>query len=95
MTLWDMYGGNCEGMMGPWMMGPWTWLFYLLLLGLFVAILVWFLRQMSVQQPARMLRESRPQDIHDPREILRLRYARGELSRDEYLSMLKDLSTEV
>ncbi len=73
------------------MMGPWMWLFYLVLLGLFVTGVVWFVRQMPTMQQSVPPQEVQHQDMDDPREVLRLRYARGEISREEYLSILKDL----
>lgn len=73
------------------MMGPWMWLFYLVLLGLLVFGVVWFVRQMPAMQQTPSPQDTRHQEMNDPREVLRLRYVRGELSREEYLSMLKDL----
>ncbi len=74
------------------MMGPWMWLLYLALLGLFVVGVVWFVRQMPAVQQAPTPREaSRPEDVEDPKDVLRLRYARGEITREQYLTMLKDL----
>ncbi len=74
------------------MMGPWMWLLYLALLGLFVVGVVWFVRQMPAVQQAPTPREaSRPEEMEDPKDVLRLRYARGEITREQYLTMLKDL----
>ena len=77
------------------MMGLWMWLFFLALLGLFVVGVVWFVRQMPATQQTAAPQESWRQNMDDPREVLRLRYARGEISREEYLSMLKDLDEGV
>ncbi len=74
------------------MMGPWMWLLYLALLGLFVVGVVWFVRQMpAVQQVPTPREASHPEDMEDPKDVLRLRYARGEITREQYLTMLKDL----
>lgn len=66
---------------GGWHMGwmmVWWWGLGLLL----VALLVWFVVSASRGPPAG--RES-------PEEILKRRYAQGELDRDTYLRMLADL----
>lgn len=64
--------GGMGGMMGGWFGGPIMWLFWLGIIGL----IIWAVSSMS--GPARP-------DTHDEAlEILRQRYARGEISREEY-----------
>jgi len=76
------------------MMGPWMWLLYLALLGLFVVGVVWFVRQMpAVQQAPTPRAASRPEDMEDPKDVLRLRYARGEITR--LLGLLREAGFRV
>ncbi|MHB1415109.1 MAG: SHOCT domain-containing protein [Chloroflexota bacterium] len=88
-------------MMGPGMMGPWGWtypgfvaspwwgvlmlVFWGLLIGGAVFLVVWLLRRGSPAAAGPPPGERR--DL----EILRERYARGEISRDEYEEMRRDL----
>ena len=87
-------------MMGPWMMGPgmmgWggfgfspLWgivmlIFWLLVIGGIVLLAVWLFRQFVPTEVAER-REGRAL------EILRERYARGEITREEYEQMRRDL----
>jgi putative membrane protein len=82
----EMMGGMMGEMMGGGMMGagwggmPW---FGLLALALIVAVGV-ALALVIVRRPAALSAE-------DPREILRRRFARGELSADEFAAAIKTL----
>ena len=82
------YGG--WGMMGPGMMGSfgWMWLmpfFWILFLGLIIWAVVALVRGLS---------ESRGSDsskADSPLEILKRRYAKGEINKEEYEEKKKDL----
>ena len=84
------------GMMGPWMMGYpfygfggfwWMWIvmvaFWILIIGGIVWLVLWLARQGEAARPgARGV---------SPLDIIRERYARGEITRDEYEQMRRDL----
>lgn len=65
---------------GGWMMFP--WLFFLILLVLVILFL---------GRRGRFFNSSR-NDSETPLEILKKRYAKGEISRDEFEQMKKDIS---
>lgn len=81
--------------MGPWMMGGWgggwgaadpLWsiaslIFWLLLLGGIALLVVWGFRQVGPAGPAG----------RRPLDILRERYARGELTHEQYDQTRRDL----
>lgn len=74
------------GTMYGWGMGPVGWIFMLLFWGVIIFGLILAVRWMSNQgNPGR---KKQPQT---PLEILKARYARGEISRDEFERMKKDL----
>ncbi len=84
------------------MWGPWGWLFFPLLIVVLLGVGIWLVRAGRHGPMAMRMRHGHNHGLHgpwgeraaqelDPREILRLRYARGELSREEYLRMLEDL----
>lgn len=61
-----------------------TWLLLVWVVGLALILpLAWIVR--------RMWSRSSPQAEESPELILKRRYARGEISRDEYKALLKDL----
>lgn len=66
------------GMMGPGMMS-WMWagmlLFWALVIGGLVLLVVWL---------ARGVRSTNPDRAGKPLDIIRERYARGELTREDY-----------
>lgn len=85
-------------MMGPWMMGYpyygfggfwWMWIimaaFWILVIGGVVWLVVWLSRQGAPAGPGPGPGPTRAIDI------LRERYARGEISREEYERMRRDL----
>uniref|UniRef100_A0A7C1FIX3 SHOCT domain-containing protein n=1 Tax=Caldilinea aerophila TaxID=133453 RepID=A0A7C1FIX3_9CHLR len=81
------------------MMGPWgwsgMWLGWLLMFGFIVAVIlliVWLVR-LSVAGRNENVDEGRVmQRGESALEILRARYARGEISKEEYLEMRATLS---
>lgn len=88
--IWGWYTGGW-GMMGPGMMGGfgWMWLmpvFSIVLLGL----IIW-----AIVASVRSLSESRGKDASktdSALEVLKKRYARGEISKEEYEEKKKDLA---
>jgi putative membrane protein len=83
-----MHGFNGFGMMGGWgLLGGLFGLFlFLLFIAAVVVLIVWLVRRSS-QTSAGTRHDQAP----TARDILAQRYARGEISREEYLSMRADL----
>jgi putative membrane protein len=88
--------GNCQyemeehGMMGPWMMtgfgGWWTMgIFWLVVVGLIVWLVVYLTRSHSTATTSSIGGDVKALDI------LKTRYARGEIDKKEYEEKLKDL----
>ncbi len=78
------------GTMHEWwpVMGPFGWLFMLLFWALVIFGLVALVRWLMLQGRG----EERPAPPSESSlEILKKRYARGEISREDYLQMKKDL----
>lgn len=76
--MWWMMGNNFPG----WWMGIgllWSLIFW----GAIVFLIVWGVRTLTSR------REERPP--HDPLTILKERYARGEITREQYEQMRQDL----
>ncbi len=67
--------------MGGWG-GGWMWLWGMAMMALFVILTVWLIRSTGGDPSTRRPPEPSPTDR--AREILAERYARGELSTDEY-----------
>lgn len=55
-----------------------------------VLLIAWFVRSLAANQPRASYATASP--APGPREILQQRYASGEVSREQYLKMLDDLS---
>jgi putative membrane protein len=81
----DMFGW------GTWMI-PWGWIFIIIL----VVILIYALGGRGGQRPYEPPNRSRleeEQHLDTPLDILKKRYARGEISREDFEQMKKDLSS--
>jgi putative membrane protein len=73
-------------MMEGWgLMGGFGFIFWLLILAAIVAGLVWFFR-------SEPLAGGRPKDRSPGLEVLEQRYARGEITREEYLQKKHDIT---
>jgi putative membrane protein len=73
------------GHMGGWG-GGWMWLWGLVITALFVVLIVWLVRTVSADG------RTPPRDPADrAREILAERYARGELTTEEYRERIEQL----
>ncbi len=88
-----MGGGMGPWMMGPWMMGGWSgtvspwwvvlsFIFSLLVLAGIGLLVIWAVRQVGAGTGARVPRAL---------EVLQERYARGEISREQYEQIRRDL----
>ncbi len=88
-----MLGGCCGGLGlggGAWGLSGW-WINLALLL-LFGGAVLWLALAAVRRLPWRGVGDDDPVASPTPKEILQQRYARGEITRDEYLSMLEDLT---
>jgi putative membrane protein len=91
------------GIMGPGMMNGWgfglfgwvgmilMWLIPVGILSLVILGIAWLVRSMT-SGDRRATPQSRTEEQSTPREILQARYARGEITREQYLEMLNDLN---
>jgi putative membrane protein len=79
-------------MMGAgWVTGLVFLLLFVLLIGGLAAVAVWaFTRQSGTPSASR---QQLPSGDEDSLELLRRRYARGEISREEFLAMREDLES--
>lgn len=57
-----------------------------------ILLIVWLVRRFSASEKISTYGISQPNTQATPREILQSRYARGEISRDDYQQMLADIS---
>ena len=90
----DSFQPHGSGEMGPWM---WTWGFHMgwfsiILMGLFwiaVIVAILFLIRWLIVSTNHRNRETRSKD--SALEILRIRYAKGEINKEEFEEKRKDL----
>jgi len=75
--MWYMHEG-----VGWWMVFGWVWM--VLSWGGLIALIVWGIKKLTEQGG------SAPK--HDPLGVVKERYAKGEISREEFAQMKKDLS---
>lgn len=76
-------------MMDNWpMMGPFMWLFMLLFLGLALFGIIYLIRLLMLRDKSRDETPQRETAL----DILKKRYAKGEISREDYEQMKKDIS---
>ena len=93
-----MMGPGIFGCCGGWgRFGSYGWIGILLnvvitlvVLGGIVWLLIWAVRRLSSGQ-GRNTFAGNQSASQTPREILQIRYARGEITREQYLNMLEDL----
>jgi putative membrane protein len=87
-----LVGGFMMMPMGPWMMGgawgPW-WGLAMLVLWIVIMVSI----GVALVATVRPLPWSKPQEQETPLEILKRRYARGEINREEYERMKQELSS--
>ncbi len=89
-ALIEVLADNSDGWghMGGWG-GGWMWLSGLAMMVLFVVLIVWLVRATGAGTSVPRGPERSPTDR--AREILAERYARGELSTDEYRERVSEL----
>lgn len=63
----------------------WGWIIWLVILG----FLIWLI--VSLVSRSQDRREATPQETESPLEILKKRYARGEISKEEFEEKKKDI----
>ena len=68
--------------------GGWMWLWGFAMMALFVLLIVWLVRAAA---PGGSARPPSPDPVDRGREILAERYARGELSTEEYRERVSEL----
>lgn len=90
-----MWGGFCSGILGGFsglgMAG--SILNLVITVGLIIGtvwLVIWIVRRLSSNQNTG-LSQSGSDSMKSPVDILKARYARGEVTRDEYQDILKDL----
>ena len=81
------YGG--WGMMGPGMMGGFSWMWLMPVFWIFVLGLIIWAVVAAVRRPGESDSSTRQAD--SALEILKRRYARGEIDKEEYEEKKKDL----
>ncbi len=86
--------GGCCGWGGWWGLGSFGWIglvFNLILWVLIILAVIWGIRWILRSTSVPATTSQTPTKSEDPKRLLQLRYARGEITREEYLQMLKDL----
>lgn len=76
---------------GGWLIGFLVLLLFVLLIGAAVVAVVWFARQGSLDGGAAPMAPRGRED--EALEILRRRYARGEITREEFERMREEVSS--
>ena len=92
-----MWGGCCGGFfggMGGWgIFGPiFGLLFTVGLLVGFIVLVIWAVRRLTSGSAETGTQIHQSRNDQSPLDILNARYARGEITRDEYQAMKADLS---
>lgn len=86
-SCWSgLYGGH-----GGWsLFGPWINLLFMLVIGVgLVWFMIWAIRRFTFSPAGRASYQNGTSQM--PLDILKARYARGEISREEYREMKKDI----
>ncbi len=80
--MWTMHDG-----MGWWMVfgGVWAILFWVAL----IALIVWVIRRIADRGGG----DARGPERHDALEIAKMRYARGEITKEQFDQIKRDLTT--
>ena len=96
---WGMMGGWPSGMMHGWGFGSFGWigfiLMWLILIGFVVLVVLGIVGLMRglTSDGVRALAPNHKEEFQpSPSDILQIRYARGEITREQYLQMLDDMS---
>jgi putative membrane protein len=93
---YGMWGGCCSGIFGSFggfgLVG--SILSLVITVGLIIGIVwlvIWIVRRLSSNQKTYLSQSGLPDNMKSPLDILKVRYARGEITRDEYQDMFTDL----
>jgi putative membrane protein len=96
---WGMMGGWPSGMMHGWGFAPFGWLGMILMwlvpvsfLVLVILGIVGLVRGFTSGVEGQVATYQQVEAQPSPPEILQIRYARGEITREQYLQMLEDLN---
>ncbi|MCJ7535739.1 MAG: SHOCT domain-containing protein [Anaerolineales bacterium] len=96
---WGMMGGWPSGMMHEWGFGSFGWfriiLMWLIPVGFVVLVvlgIVGLVRGLISSRAGEVDPYQMAETQPSPRDILQIRYARGEITREQYLQMLDDLN---
>jgi putative membrane protein len=81
--------GGYYGMMGT---GSWGWGIAMMAVPLAILMIVLMAALKGLADPSPLGLANHPSSAANPLEVLDRRYARGELSRDEYLTIRADLA---
>jgi putative membrane protein len=94
-----MMGGGMYGETGYGGFGAFGWFGLILNLAITIGVIVgiiwlviYLVRQFSPGGLKSTGSSSVAEYIESPREVIQLRYARGEITRDQYVEMLEDLA---
>jgi putative membrane protein len=68
-----------------WIGGGFMWVFWFLILGGLILLIWWIVKQSQVRSPSR---------DEDALDILKKRYAKGEIDKEEFQEKKKDLLSE-
>jgi putative membrane protein len=75
-------------MMGYGYMSMWGWLWMLLFWGGLIVLVIWLISRLF---PTTKQQDSHPDTSPSAREVLDMRYARGELTQEQYQQMRQTL----
>lgn len=96
---WGMMGWWPAGSMHGWGLGSFGWigiiLMWLMLIGFVVLVVlgvVGLIRGFSSSGEGSTINNLQEESQTSPREILQIRYAGGEITREQYLQMLDDIN---
>lgn len=94
--FWGRWGGCCGGglwnLTGMGFLGPLLGLLFSVLLIVGIAwLFIWLIRRTADQGAGGSGRSGPSSELNAAQEILKQRYARGEISREEYREILGDL----
>ncbi len=84
-------GGMMTGYGGYGLMSGWGILFNIIILIGIVVLIVWAVKQFTRSNDATPRSSGSPGQPLSARDILDMRYARGELTREEYQAMVQDI----
>ncbi len=89
-AFWGWQSGGW-GMMGPYMMGGFGWMWLMPVFSIVVlGLIIWAIVAAVRSSTASRVRDSAKTD--SALEVLKMRYARGEISKEEYEEKKRDLA---